>query len=353
MSYKFIDLFCGLGGFRIGFEKNGFECVFSSDFDKHIQETYEVNFGEKPFGDITKVDPNLDIPDFDILTGGFPCQPFSISGKKKGFRDTRGTLFFDICRIIDAKDPQVVVLENVKHFIHHDNKRTMKTVIGSLVELGFNVSYKVLNTKDFGLPQNRERIFIIGSKNNIFDFEKINTRKSKPLKNFLDKSGDFEFLEKSEYTLLKKEQIVHQPSGLKFVGYRNKNGFRRGIRPNTEHLNRVHRQPNRIYSVDGYHPTIPSQESSGRFFIYLPDLDKVRKLTINECFRIMGFHSRYKKISSTGQLYRQIGNSVGVNVIDEISKQITKQGLLDETQKKTSSNIQKVVNNQTQFAFKN
>ena len=109
---------------------------------------------------------------------------------------------------------------------------------------------------------------------------------------------------------------------------------------------------NRIYSVEGYHPTIPSQESSGRFFIYLPDIKKVRKLTINECFKIMGFNSRYKKVSSTGQLYRQIGNSVGVNVIDEISKQITKQGLLDETQKKTSSNIQKVVNKQTQFAFK-
>jgi DNA-methyltransferase (dcm) len=218
MSYKFIDLFCGLGGFRIGFEKNGYECVFSSDFDKHIQETYEVNFGEKPYGDITRVDPSVDIPDFDVLTGGFPCQPFSISGKKRGFKDTRGTLFFDICRIIDEKKPKVVVLENVKHFIHHDSKRTINTVLGSLIELGYNVSYKVLNLKDFGLPQNRERIFIIGSKNNLFDFGEMKIRKSKPLKDFLDKKGDFEFLKRNEYTRLKKDQIVHQPSGLKFVG---------------------------------------------------------------------------------------------------------------------------------------
>ena len=162
MSKKFIDLFCGLGGFRIGFERNGFECVFSSDFDKHIQNTYETNFGERPFGDITKVDPKL-IPNFDVLTGGFPCQPFSISGKKKGFEDTRGTLFFDICRILDEKKPKVVVLENVKHFIHHDKKKTINTVLGSLQELGYNINYKILNTRNFGLPQNRERIFIVGS----------------------------------------------------------------------------------------------------------------------------------------------------------------------------------------------
>jgi DNA (cytosine-5)-methyltransferase 1 len=160
MSKKFIDLFCGIGGFRIGFERNGFSCVFSSDFDKHVQDTYEKNFDERPFGDITQVDPKT-IPDFDVLTGGFPCQPFSISGKKRGFEDTRGTLFFDVCRILDEKKPKVVVLENVKHFIHHDKKRTISTVLNSLQDLGYNISYKILNTKDFGLPQNRERIFIV------------------------------------------------------------------------------------------------------------------------------------------------------------------------------------------------
>ena len=350
MSYKFIDLFCGLGGFRIGFEKNGFECVFSSDLDKDIQKTYEINFGESPFGDITKVNPKKDISDFDVLLGGFPCQPFSISGKKLGFKDTRGTLFFDVCRIIKEKNPKVVVLENVKHFINHDKKRTISVVLNSLQELGYHVSYKVLNLKDFGLPQNRERIFIIGSKNNPFDFEQMNKQQSKPLKDFLDQSGDFEYLEKKEYTILDENLVVQQESGLKFVGFRNKKGFQSGLRTKkNEHLNRVHRQPNRIYSVDGYHPTIPSQESSRRFFIYLPDEDRVRKLTIDECFRIMGYPKNYKKVSSTGQLVRQIGNSVGITVVEEICKQLVNQGLLHESQGKITPNLPKVINRQTQL----
>jgi DNA (cytosine-5)-methyltransferase 1 len=350
MSYKFIDLFCGLGGFRVGLERSGFECVFSSDFDKHIQDTYEENFGERPFGDITKVDPNK-IPEFDVLTAGFPCQPFSISGKKRGFEDTRGTLFFDICRILETKLPKVVILENVKHFIHHDKKRTLNTVLSSLQEFGYNISYKILNTKDFGLPQNRERIFIVGSLNNVFDFDQMQKTVSKPLEYFLEKSGNFEYLKKNEYTLIDNKLVVHQPSGLKFVGYRNKQGFKSGIRPNTEHLNRFHRQPNRVYSVEGYHPTIPSQESSGRFFIYLPKENRVRKLTLNECFRIMGFDDGYKKISSTGQLYRQIGNSVGVNITEELSRQIVLQGLLDESQRNPAKNKSKVINRQSQFTF--
>ena len=164
MKYKFIDLFCGLGGFRIGFERNGYDCVFSSDFDKNIQLTYKENFGEEPFGDITKIDPKK-MPDFDVLVGGFPCQPFSVSGKKKGFADARGTLFFDVCRIIKEKNPKVVLLENVKHFIHHNSGRTIRVVLDSLQELGYDkISYKILNLRDFALPQNRERIFIVASK---------------------------------------------------------------------------------------------------------------------------------------------------------------------------------------------
>ena len=122
---KFIDLFCGLGAFRIALEGQGFKCVFSSDNNKKIQDVYELNFGERPHGDITAINPS-DIPDFDILTAGFPCQPFSISGKQKGFNDTRGTLFFSICKIIEEKKPKVVILENVKHLINHDKKRTLK-----------------------------------------------------------------------------------------------------------------------------------------------------------------------------------------------------------------------------------
>lgn len=332
---KFIDLFCGIGGFRIGFESADMECVFSCDFDKNVQEVYESNFGEKPYSDITQLNPK-DIPNFEILLAGFPCQPFSISGKKGGFNDTRGTLFFDVCRIIDERKPKVVVLENVKHLIHHDSKRTFGVILKTLKELSYNVTYRLLNAKDFGLPQNRERIFIVASLDGFFDFDLMNKKISEPLKHFLDEEKNFEYLDPSEYTLLDDDIFrVQEKSGLIFRGYRNKNGFKSGVRPGTLHLNRSHRQPNRIYSIDGYHPTIPSQESSGRFFIFNPDTKKVRKLSVSECYRIMGFPENFKRCSKLGHQYRQIGNSVSVNITKELSKQIIEQGLLsNEPQRK-------------------
>lgn len=337
MKYKFIDLFAGIGGFRKGFEDEGFKCVFTSEINQACQEVYESNFGEKPFGDITQIRPNS-IPDFDVLLGGFPCQPFSISGRKKGFEDTRGTLFFDICQIIDKKKPKMVVLENVKHLLHHDKGRTFKVIIQSLINLGYNVTHKVLNAKDFGLPQNRERIFIVATQKNYFDFNLLKKHSPVRLRDFLDKEGEFEFLDKNEYTLIEKPKV--QESGLLFVGYRNKNIWKNGIRENTEHLSRVHRQPNRIYSIDGTHPTIPSQETSGRFFIYIPELDAVRKLTINECYRIMGFNDNFIKHQKLGERYKQIGNSVAIPVISAIAKSINNQKLLiDDTQRKAVGDL--------------
>ena len=296
MNKRFIDLFCGIGGFRLGFSSNGYKSVYSSDYNKHCQKVYFNNFNEMPYGDITKINPN-EIPEFDVLTAGFPCQPFSISGHKKGFEDTRGTLFFDICNIIQLRQPSVVVLENVKHLINHDKKRTFKTIIDILNELGYNTSHEILNSKDFGLPQNRERIFIVASKNGSFDFSKLIRKKSKPLNFFLEKlNDDMHILNPSEYTLIDPSLTKKQSSsGLWFVGYRNKPGFKNGVRPGTLHLNRTHRQPNRIYSSDGYHPTIPSQESSGRFFIHDTKNKLVRKLTINECYKIMGFPDNFIK----------------------------------------------------------
>lgn len=340
---RFIDLFAGIGGFRIGFERNGFECVFSAEKNKYCQEVYKANFGEFPFGDITQINPEK-IPDFEVLLGGFPCQPFSISGKKQGFKDTRGTLFFDVCRIIEAKQPKVVVLENVKHLIHHDQKRTLKTILSSLQELGYNVSHRILNAKDFGLPQNRERIFIIGCKKGFFNFDKLKKVATPQLKEFLDTKGDFDYLDKSEYTLIEKPR--KQRTGLIFVGYRNKNTWKTGVRPNTEHLSRVHRQPNRIYSVEGVHPTIPSQETSGRFFIYLPKIDSVRKLSIDECYRIMGFPKDFIRHERTGEKYKQVGNSVAISVIEAIAQQIIKQKLLDEKpQAEIAGNLQALLYN--------
>lgn len=335
---RFIDLFAGIGGFRLGFERNGFTCVFSSEKDLNCQEVYKKNFGEQPFGDITQIDPK-EIPDFEVLLGGFPCQPFSISGKKQGFNDTRGTLFFDICRIIQEKQPKLIVLENVKHLIHHDKKRTLKTILTTLKNLGYNVSQSILNAKDFGLPQNRERIFIIGSKKSFFDFDQLKKQAPATLQNFLDTEGTFEYLDESTYTLIPHPK--KQRTGLKFVGYRNKNTWKTGVRPNTEHLSRVHRQPNRIYSVEGVHPTLSSQEMSGRFFIYLPSTNQVRKLTINECYRIMGFPENFKRHERTGQQYKQIGNSVAISVIEAIAQQIIKQKLLDEEPQTTiAGNLQ-------------
>jgi DNA (cytosine-5)-methyltransferase 1 len=384
---KFIDLFCGLGGFRIGFERNGFECVFSSDHNAEVQETYLANFNERPYGDITKIDPT-DIPEFEVLCAGFPCQPFSASGLQKGFNDTRGTLFFDICRIIEAKKPNVIVLENVKNLVYHDGKKTFKVVVDSLTNLGYFVNCKILNAVDFGLPQTRERIFIVATKWKPFNFKYLEVKKALPLKTFLDKDAD-NFLNISEYTIIDDEFIKKQPSGLIFVGHLNKNP-RKKIK-NLVH-SRSHKEVNRIYSDLGFSPTILADsagrnyvnvsssdysdkyriysdegfsptilaDSSGRNYVnvssseynednriysadgFHPTLlsrtrgkviqadSKVRKLTIEECFRIMGFPEDYKKVSKLGKCYEQIGNSVAVNITEAIAKELVDQGFLPD-----------------------
>lgn len=319
-KFTFIDLFAGIGGFRIALQELGGKCVFSSDINRRVQEVYEKNFGECPFGDITSLDKST-IPPHDIICAGFPCQPFSISGLKKGFEDTRGTLIYDVFEIIELRKPKVVLLENVKHLIHHDKGNTLKVILKDLENLGYKVSYKILNASDFGVPQNRERIIIIGSKEKFFDFNKIKKAPQKKLVDFLDKEGDFEILSEDSYTLIDKPK--KQRSGLIFCGYRNKKIRKAGVRPGTEHLSRVHKQPNRIYSADGTHPTLPSQETSGRFWIY--NKYKVRKLTVNECYRIMGFPDSFIKSNVIGECYKQIGNSVCVPMISKLMKEILKQ----------------------------
>lgn len=323
-KFTFIDLFAGVGGIRLGMQKAGGRCIYSSEWNCQAQKTYLTNYGEMPFGDITKESTKNYIPDnFDVLCAGFPCQPFSISGKQKGFEDTRGTLFFDICSIVSSKNPKVIFLENVKHLVHHDDGNTLKTILSKLKGLGYNVSWRVLNGSDYGVPQNRERIIIVGSLDGVFDFDKVKKKPRPHLIDFLDKEGDFEYLAPEEYTLLDnpKEQ---QGSGLIFAGYRNKSIRKAGVRPGTEHLSRVHKQPNRIYSVYGIHPTLPSQESSGRFFVLTED-HRVRKLTVNECWRIMGFPESYKKISPLGDQYKQLGNSVCIPMIEAVADEINNQ----------------------------
>lgn len=319
-NITFIDLFAGIGGIRLGFERVGFKPIFSSEIDKECQLTYRLNFNEFPRGDITTIKEN-EIPDHKILTAGFPCQPFSISGKQKGFNDTRGMLFFDILRIVKAKKPEVVFLENVKHLKYHNKKNTLRTIIQHLEELGYKVSWKILNAKDFGVAQNRERIIIIGHKEKIFDFSKIRKKPKVLIRDIMRNNGSFDYLAKNEYTLLDKTK--EQVSGLIFAGYRNKKIRTNGTLPNTVHLSRVHKQPNRIYSSGGIHPTIPSQETSGRFFVL--HKGRVRKLTIDECFDLMGFPKNFQRYSTNGNLYKQIGNSVAVPMIEELAYQIKNQ----------------------------
>lgn len=323
-KFKYIDLFSGIGGFRLALDSIGAECVFSSEIDRHAIDMYKENFGDDSKCDITSLDPSI-LPDFDILCAGFPCQAFSISGKQKGFHDvTRGTLFFDIVRILEEKHPRAFILENVQNLEKHDKGNTLFVMIKTLNELGYSVSYKVLNAKNFGVPQNRERIIIVGSNNNkVFDFERIKTNPVSSMKSFLDREGDFEYLKSDEYTLIDKNQIRYQRSGLLFCGYRNKKIRTTGVREGTEYLSRVHKQPNRIYSSEGVHPTIASQEQSGRYFIYHDG--KVRKLTLNECYKFMGFPSNFKMVGTKAKLYERIGNSVCVSMIQSISKEVINQ----------------------------
>src|SRR3972149_7200673 len=184
-KFTFIDLPAGVGGTRIAFERAGGKCVFTSEWDKACQDMYEANFGERPFGDITKIKAE-EIPDHDILTGGFPCQAFSIIGNKLGFADTRGTLFFDLERILKAKQPNAFLLENVKQLTTHDNGKQFKIILEHLENLGYFVHYKVLNGLDFGVPQKRERIMLVGFKENYpFDFPRNGTE-TKTLVNILE-----------------------------------------------------------------------------------------------------------------------------------------------------------------------
>jgi len=290
--------------------------------EKHASEMYFENFKESPFGDITQIEA-AEIPEFNILLAGFPCQPFSIAGEKKGFRDTRGTLFFDIVRIAKHHNPQVIVLENVKHFKNHDKGKTLSTVLGTLNDLGYTTNWKLLNAKDFGVPQNRERTIIVGANNGIeFDFSKLKKSKLTSIADILEKDrDDFEYLQESDYTLI--EFPKKQLSGLIFAGYRNKKIRTKGVRENTEHLSRVHKQPNRIYSSKGTHPTLSSQEPTGRYFILHEG--KVRKLTLLECYRLMGFPDNFKKIGPSSKQYNRVGNSIVVPMVERIAMEVKNQ----------------------------
>lgn len=323
--FSYIDLFCGMGGFRSALDQLGGMCVYSSEIDPDCRETYRRNFGDTPDGDITKADERK-VPDHDLLCGGFPCQSFSIAGLKKGFADPRGTLFFDILRISRHKRPKALLLENVKHFSKHDNGETIGTVRRSLEEEGYRFSWAILNAKDFGVPQNRARTIMVASADREFDFSKIShPKKATRIRDILQ-DPPTQILEPEDYTILPQDQWKRQESGLVFVGYRNREGRKRGVREDTSHLSRFHKQPNRIYHADGTHPTIPSQESAGRFWVY--DGEIVRRMSPNECLLTQGFPPSHLLPDRDSKSYRQIGNSVPPPMIKAVAEEMIRQGLI-------------------------
>ena len=297
-NFRFIDLFAGIGGIRLGFESAGGHCVFSSEFDENACKTYEANFGEHPSGDITKIASD-DIPDFDILLGGFPCQAFSIIGKKEGFdNETCGTLFFEIERILRDKKPKAFMLENVRNLTAHDNGKTFQVIRKHLEKLGYNVYAKVLNALDYGVPQKRERIIIVGFKDDImFTFpEPVPTHKRKTLKDILETDVDDKYYVKEN---IKNSRLLR----LKDSNY---------PKPYISHENMAGSITPHPYS---------SCLRAGASANYILINDE-RRPTEREMLRLQGFPDDFKIVVSYSHIKHQTGNSVAVPVISAVAKQM-------------------------------
>lgn len=309
-KFTFIDLFAGIGGFHIALEKQGGKCVFSSEWEKHAKETYYNNYGTVPFGDITNftktnctqaVDPEK-IPEHDILCAGFPCQPFSQAGKQLGFNDARGTLFFDILTIAKTQRPKVLFLENVKRLKGHDKGKTFKVICNSLREIGYKVYAKVIKAYDHGVPQNRERIFIVAfSKPIEFEFPKENRH------SIFSNVGDI--LEKKPnelYTISDKLWAGHQR---RLAQHKAKgNGFGYSLfNESALYVNTISAR----YWKDGSEILIEQKGKNPRI------------LTPRECARIQGYPENFQYHEAKRHAYQQFGNSVAVPVIEAIASKIT------------------------------
>jgi len=300
-----IDLFAGIGGIRRGFQnvfKNEIEFVFSSEIDKNAQKTYYLNYKDTPHGDITIINES-EIPPHDIILAGFPCQAFSIAGKRKGFEDTRGTLFFDVARIAKYHKPKILFLENVKGFVGHDKGKTFEVVKKTLEDMGYTLFYEVLNTKDFDVPQNRERIYIVAFLENIkkFTFPK-KLKAINSIHNFLDKNVDekFYYNGKPLYEKIKNDVL----SSDTIYQWR-----RHYVRENKNNVC----------------PTLTANMGTGGHNVpIVKDKKGIRKLTPYECVKFQGFDKSFKfpMDLALSHQYKQAGNSVTVTVIEEIAKRI-------------------------------
>ena len=289
----FIDLFCGIGGFRIAAENYGWRCVFSCDIDKEAQRTYEANFGEKPHGDITKINEDS-IPDHDVLFAGFPCQPFSIIGSMNGMSDARGTLFFDIARILKAKRPSWFVLENVKQLVGNNNGQTIKRILSIIKSLGYVVDWRILNALDFGLPQKRERIFIVGNNRNVpFKFPQ-GSYFMKPLSEILEESVPIKYY--TSQAMRQKRLSSHQSKYHPSIWHENKSGH-----------------------ISSYPYSCALRANASYNYLLV---NGVRRLTPREQLRLQGFPDWFKAISNDSEIRKQTGNAVAVPVVEAIMRQI-------------------------------
>lgn len=333
-SFRFIDLFAGIGGFRLSAQKNNGKCVFSSEYDKFAKQTYEYNFGEVPFGDITKIGIQL-IPEHDILFAGFPCQPFSYSGRNEGFKDkTRGTLFFDILRILEHKKPKMFLLENVKGLKSHNKGDTLDIIETSLRKLGYDIYWSILKSTDFGLPQLRERWYCVGSLENIdFKFPK-KTKTNVTLKSIIDPTENSEKLRLTDLELhriqyhfknVTKEyqRVEHDSSkyGLNtkkgkygIFSFQKKDG---SLRFHVGDRSKTQIQEAFYCNLESYSPTIIANR--------VPKLwDIERKLSVLEAQRLQGFPDKFSFPVSDSQAYKQLGNSISVPVVELIIKEMVK-----------------------------
>ena len=300
-KFTFIDLFAGIGGIRIAFERVGGKCLFTSEWDEPCQIMYQENFGDKPHGDIRQIIAE-DVPDHDILTGGFPCQAFSIIGSGRGFADTRGTLFFDVERIIRAKQPKAFLLENVKQLTSHDGGKTFKVILEKLESLGYFVHYKVLNGLDFGVPQKRERIMLVGFKEDYpFEFPKNGTG-VKTLADILEPDSEIDekhflsdYFRKKIETKLKEQnkEITFRP----VVLHENKGG----------NLG-LHRYSCALRANGSYNYLTVNGE---------------RRLTPREMLRLQGFPDTFRMVVPDTQVRKQAGNSVVIPQIQAVARAMT------------------------------
>ena len=312
-NLTFIDLFAGIGGFRLALEEFGLKCVYTSEWDEPAKDVYEQNFGDRPHGDITKINEK-DIPKHDIICAGFPCQAFSISGKRQGFNDTRGTLFFDVARIAKHHKPKILFLENVRNFEKHDNGKTLEVIKKTLNDIGYNVFYKVLNASHYGAPTGRQRIYIMGFRKDLgidhFEFPKPTNEQIK-LQDLLEsdsKTNDY-VIERDDIKLrdikVTKNMFGEYPLKPVRVGTLNGGG-----------------QGERIYSDLGHAITFSAYgggagSKTGAYLIN----GRVRKLSPKEASRVMGFPEDYKIHKNKNQAYKQFGNSVVIPVLKKIFEQ--------------------------------